>query len=159
MRVIRRIFRFIFLTAFTLVLMLVIFLVSISVANKMEYAKYKETGIMKNGNLCISHTCENSGYAQKYYNSGNSVLQEVEEFYAMDGIRLGIGNSYGDVFGKVYKPVNSGTSDIYVGYATYGGEPINHFELYHVDVDKDLNITYSLEIIDKEQFEQQYKGE
>ncbi|MDE6781839.1 MAG: hypothetical protein K2J40_10325, partial [Ruminococcus sp.] len=112
--------------------------------NKMEYEKYDETGIMKNGNLCISHMCEGGGgNAEKYYNSDNSVLQEVKDFYVLNGIKLGIGNTEGDVFGKVYKPIKSGTSDIYVGYATFGGDPIKYFELYHVEVDKDLNITYN----------------
>lgn len=160
MKVIGKILHFIFLLILTLVLILVILFVSISAVNKMEYAKYKETGIMKNGNLCISHMCEGGGgYGAKYYNSDNSVLQETKNFDALDGIKLGIGNSAGDVFGKVYKPVNSGKSDIYVGYATHGGDPINRFELYRVEVDKDLNITYSVETINKEQFEHQYKGE
>ncbi|MDE6424777.1 MAG: hypothetical protein K2K89_01365 [Ruminococcus sp.] len=121
--------------------------------NKIRYAKYDETGIMKNGNLCISHMCRSSGYAEKYYNSDHNVLQETEDFYALNGIKLGIGNSDGDVFGKVYKPINSGTSDIYVGYSTSGGEPMKYFELYHVEVDKDLNITYNMETIEKETFE------
>ncbi|MDE7226646.1 MAG: hypothetical protein K2N49_07315, partial [Ruminococcus sp.] len=151
---------FIFRLILILILILVILLVSISVANKIEYAKYDETGIMKNGNLCISHMCEGGGgYAEKYYNSDNNVLQETEDFYAINGIKLGIGNTNGDVFGKVYKPINSGTSDIYVGYSTFGGDPIKYFELYHVEVDKDFNITYSVKTISKEQFEQQYKEE
>ncbi|MDE6539753.1 MAG: hypothetical protein K2K66_06140 [Ruminococcus sp.] len=122
--------------------------------NKMEYAKYDETGIMKNGNLCISHMCITSGYKEEYYNSDNSVLQEVESFYVSKGIKLGIGNSVDDLFGKVYKPINSGTSDIYVGYSKEGGQDMIYFELYHVEVDKNLNITYNMEIIDKEQFEE-----
>ncbi|MDE5557532.1 MAG: hypothetical protein K2J32_07535, partial [Ruminococcus sp.] len=137
-----------------LILILVICLVSISVVNKMEYAHYKETGIMKNGNLCISHMGKSPGYKGKYYNSDNNVLQEVEEFEAWDGIKLGIGNADGDVFGKVYKPINSGTSDIYVGYATDGGSPMTYFELYHVEVDENLNITYNMKKISKEKFEE-----
>lgn len=158
MKVIKGIFDFIcfiFRLILTLVLILVILLISISVVNKIRYAKYDETGIMKNGNLCISHMCEGGGgHGEKYYNSDNNVLQETEDFYAFNGIKLGIGNTKGDVFGKVYKPINSGTSDIYVGYATFGGDPIKYFELYHVEVDKDLNITYNMETIDKEQFEE-----
>lgn len=157
MKVIRRIFRFIFLLAVILLLMLVILLMCIFIPQSIEYSKYKETGVMKNGSLCISHMCEGAGgWSEKYYNSDNSVLEEADEF----GVSRGIGgNAVGDVFGKVYKPINSGTSDIYVGYATHGGESINHFELYRIEVDKDLNITYSVETINKEQFEQQYKGE
>lgn len=155
MKVIKSIFLFVFLSILTLVLMLVLLIMYITISNSIVYAKYDETGVMKNGNLCISHMCEGGGgNAEEYYNSNNSVLQEVKEFYVVDGIKLGIGDTTGDVFGKVYKPINSGTSDIYVGYATFGGEPINHFELYHVEVDKDLNITYSVETIDKERFEQ-----
>lgn len=126
--------------------------------NKIRYAKYDETGIMKNGNLCISYMCEgDGGYFDKYYNSDNNVLQEIDDFYAIDGIRLGITGNKGDVFGKVYKPINSGTSDIYVCYATSGGGS-NYFELYHVEVDKDLNITYNMETIDKEIFESILNG-
>lgn len=157
MKVIKKIFRFIFILALTLVLMLVILIMYITIPWAVKYAKYDETGIMKNGSLCISHMCEGAGgWTDVYYNSDNSVLEEVKDF----GVARSIGGSaVGTVFGKVYKPINSGTSDIYVGYATHGGESINHFELYHVEVDKNLNITYSLEIINKEQFEQQYKGE
>lgn len=157
MKVIRKIFRFIFLLAVTLVLMLVILIMCIAIPWAVNYAKYDETGVMKNGSLCISHMCEGAGgWTDIYYNSDNSVLEEVKDFEVPRSIG---GNAVGSVFGKVYKPINSGTSDIYVGYATHGGESINHFELYHVDVDKDLNITYSVETINKEQFEQQYKGE
>lgn len=135
--------------------MLVILIMSIGIWNSIVYAKYDETGVMKNGNLCISHMCEGGGgNAEEYYNSNNSVLQEVKGFYVTNGIRLSIGDTKGDVFGRVYKPINSGTSDIYVGYGTFGGESINHFELYHVEVDKNLNITYSVENISEEQFEQ-----
>lgn len=160
MKVIKKIFRFIFLLALTLILIPVILFISISVVNKIIYDKYDETGVMKNGSLCISHMCEGGGgYADAYYNSDNNVLEEVKDFFVVNGVRLGIGDTEGDVFGKVYKPINSGTSDIYVGYGTFGGESIKYFELYHVEVDKDLNITYSVENISKEQFEQQYKGE
>ncbi len=155
MKVISSIFRFIFRLTVALILMLVILIMSIAIPNSIEYAKYDETGVMKNGNLCISHMCEGAGgWSEKYYNSDDSVLEEVSEF----GISRSIGgNAVGDVFGKVYKPINSGTSDIYVGYSTRGGEPIKYFELYHVEVDKDLNITYSVETIDKERFEQNQK--
>ena len=163
MKIIKGIFDFIcfiFRIVGVLILILVIILMSISVPSKIEYARYKETGIMKNGNLCISHICGGrGGYAEKYYNSDNSVLQEVEGFTAMDGIKFGISDSYGDVFGKVYKPINSGTSDIYVGYSMKGGDPIKYFELYHVEVDKDLNITYNMETIDKETFENIFTGD
>lgn len=137
--------------------MLVILIMCITIPQAVKYAKYDETCIMKNGNLCISHMCEGAGgWAEKYYNSDDSVLEEVKEFAVSQGFRS---SAAGTAFGKVYKPINSGTSDIYVGYAAYGGEAINRFELYHVDVDKNLNITYSLEIIDKELFEQNYKGD
>ncbi|MDE6091787.1 MAG: hypothetical protein K2G14_01665 [Ruminococcus sp.] len=120
--------------------------------NKIRYAKYDETGIMKNGNLCISHMCEGGGsHMEEYYNSDNNVLQEIDDFYTSDGISF---STSGDIFGKVYKPINSGTSDIYVGYATFGGDPLRYFEVYHVEVDQDLNITYNMETIDKERFEQ-----
>lgn len=145
---------FIFKLILILILMLVIHLVSISVVNKMEYAHYKETGIMKNGNLCISHMCITSGYQEKYYNSDNSVLQETEDFYVSNGIKLGIGNWNGDVLGKVYKPINSGTSDIYVEISKYPSVVTKDFELYHVEVDKDLNITYNMKKISKEKFEE-----
>lgn len=146
--------RFIFRLILKLVLILVILFMGISVKYKIRYAKYDETGIMRNGNLCISHMARSPGFGDKYYNSDDSVLQEVEEFEAWKNIKLGIGNAYGDVFGKVYKPINSGTSDIYVGYATDGGSPMTYFELYHVEVDKNLNITYNMEKISKEQFEE-----
>lgn len=157
MKVIKAIFNFIgfiFKLILVLVLILVILYVSMSVLNKIRYEKYDETGIMKNGNLCISHKCITSGYEEKYYNSDNNVLQEVESFYVGNGIKLGIGNSVDDLFGKVYKPINSGTSDIYVGYSTSGGEIMKYFEVYHVEVDKVLNITYNMETISKEQFEE-----
>ena len=148
------VFSSIFRIVGTLILILIIFLTSISVLHKMEYARYKETGIMKNGNLCISYMCEgDGGYFDKYYNSDNNVLQEIDDFYAIDGIRLGITGNKGDVFGKVYKPINSGTSDIYVCYATSGGGS-NYFELYYVEVDEKLNITYNMKKISKEQFEE-----
>lgn len=156
MKIIINIFKFIFRVTIIFVLMIVILLNSKSVANKMEYSKYKETGIMKNGNLCISHMSEGDGYGrynEKYYNSDNNVLQETDDFYAINGIRLGSSSSYGDVYGKVYKPINSGTSDIYVCYETHGSPPLQ-YELYHVEVDENLNITYNMEIIDKERFEQ-----
>lgn len=143
---------FIFRLILKLVLILVILYVSMSVLNKIRYEKYDETGIMKNGNLCISHMCRTSGYIEKYYNSDNNVLQEVESFYVGKGIKLGIGNSVDDLFGKVYKPINSGKSDIYVVYST--GSSMRYFELYHVEVDKNLNITYSMETITKEEFEE-----
>jgi len=127
----------------------------IFIPKSIKYSKYEETGVMKNGNLCISHMCEGAGgYGDSFYNSDENVLEEAEDFVAERGISSG---SVGTIFGKVYKPINSGTSDIYVGYSTTGGEPINHFELYHVEVDKDLNITYNMEIISKEQFEQYQK--
>lgn len=157
MKVIKKIFRFISILALTLIIMLVVLIMYITIPWAVKYEKYDETGIMKNGNLCISHVCEGAGgYTERYYNSDDSVLEEVKDF----GVSRSIGgNAVGDVFGKVYKPINYGTSDIYVGYATHGGESINHFELYHVEVDKDLNITYSVEIINKEQFEENYKGD
>ena len=34
-----------------------------------------------------------------------------------------------------------------------GGDPIKYFELYHVEVDEKLNITYNMETINKETFE------
>lgn len=154
---IRKIFGFIFRLAVILFLMLIILIMCITIPWAVKYAKYDETGVMKNGSLCISHMCEGAGgYGERYYNSDNSVLEEVKDFAVSNGISSG---AVGTVFGKVYKPINSGTSDIYVGYATHGGESINHFELYHVEVDKDLNITYSVETINKEQFEQNYKGD
>lgn len=145
---------FIFKLILKLVLILVILLVIKDVMYKIEYTKYDETGIMRNGNLCISHMARSPGFGDKYYNSDNNVLQEVEDFEAWNSIKLGIGNAEGDVFGKVYKPINSGTSDIYVAYATEGGSPMTYFELYHVEVDKNLNITYNMETISKEQFEE-----
>ena len=161
MKIIKSIFDalcFIFRLILTLVLILVILFMSKSIPNKIEYARYKETGIMKNGNLCISHMCEGGGgYKEKYYNSDNNVLQEIDDFRAIDGIILGINGDAGVVFGKVYKPINSGKSDIYVGYATFGGDPIKYFEVYHVEVDENLNITYNMENIDKETFEQVQK--
>lgn len=156
MKVIKKIFRFMFRLALILFLMVMILIMCIFIPQSIEYSKYKETGVMKNGSLCISHMCEGAGgWAEKYYNSNDSILEEADEFV----VSRSIGSAVGTVFGKVYKPINSGTSDVYVGYATYGGESINHFELYHVEVDKDLNISYSVETISKEQFEQQYKGE
>lgn len=155
---IRKIFRFIRWLAEILFLMLIILIMCITIPWAVKYAKYDETGVMKNGSLCISHMCEGAGgYGEMYYNSDNSVLEEVKDFAVSKGIINS--SAVGDVFGKVYKPINSGTSDIYVGYATHGGEAIKHFELYHVEVDKDLNITYSVETINKEQFEQNYKGD
>lgn len=149
MKVIKGIFGFIFFLVAALILILLIFIIPWSV----EYSKYDETGIMKNGNLCISHMCKGAGgWADEYYNSDNSVLEEVEDFSMSEPIYHSC--AVGDIFGKVYKPVSPGTSDIYVGYAVYGGESINEFELYHVKVDEDWNITYSVEIIDKERFEQ-----
>ncbi len=154
---IRKIFRFIIRLAVILVLMLEILFMCITIPCAVKYAKYDETGIMKNGSLCISHMCKGAGgWGETYYNSDNSVLEEVKDFAVSNGI---VSGAAGTVFGKVYKPINSGTSDIYVGYAAYGGESINHFELYHVEVDKDLNITYSVENISKEEFEQNYKGD
>lgn len=138
-----------------LVLILIILLECISVFKKIKYTMYKETHITINGNLCISHMCEGGGgNEEKYYNSDRNVLQKAKGFYLINGIKLGIGNTTGDVFGRVYKPINSGTSDIYVGYSTFGGDPIRYFELYHVEVDKDMNITYNMEIIDEKQFEE-----
>lgn len=149
MKIIKGIFGFIFFLVTILISISLFFIMSWSV----EYSKYDETGIMKNGNLCISHVCEGAGgWADEYYNSDNSVLKEDEDFSISKPIYHS--SAVGAVFGKVYKPVNCGTSDIYVGYAVYGGEQINKFEVYHVKVDKDLNITYSVEIIDKERFEQ-----
>lgn len=152
MKVIKNIFGFIFL----LILIPIILFILRSALNTIKYNKHDETGIMKNGNLCISHMLDGGGGGcyEEYYNSDNNVLKEVEDFYVTDGIRLGIGNTEGDVFGKVYQPINAGKSDIYVGYSKTGGEDIRYFELYHVEVDKDLNITYNMEIIDKERFEQ-----
>lgn len=151
MRVIRKIFRFIFRLAVILFLVLVILIMCIAIPWAVRYAKYDKTGIMKNGNLCISHMCEGAGGTEEsYYNSDDSVLEEVEEF----SVGTFSSSAAGTVFGKVYKPISYGTSDIYVGYAVYGGKSIDHFELYHVEVDKELNITYSVEIINKEQFEQ-----
>lgn len=151
MKVIKNIFGFIFL----LILIPIILFILKSALNTIKYNKHDETGIMKNGNLCISHMLDGGGGCyEEYYNSDNNVLKEVEDFYITDGIRLGIGNTEGDVFGKVYQPINAGKSDIYVGYSKTGGEDIRYFELYHVEVDKDLNITYNMEIIDKERFEQ-----
>lgn len=160
MKIIKGIFYFIgfiFQLILILIMLLLICLVGMSVPKKIEYAKYKETGIMRNGNLCISHMSEGEGYSKydEHYNSDNNVLQEVEDFYAIDGLRLGSSDSCGDVFGKVYKPINSGTSDIYVGYAPRSSAS-SKYELYHVEVDEDLNITYSVEIIDKERFEQNF---
>lgn len=157
MKTIKDIFHFIcfiFRAILILILIFVIYFVIISAVNKMEYAHYKETGIMKNGNLCISHMVRSPGFGGKYYNSDNSVLQETEDFEVWNGIKLGIGNADGDVFGKVYKPINSGTSDIYVGYATEGGSPMTYFELYHVEVDENLNITYNMKKISREKFEE-----
>lgn len=155
MKIIKGIFNFIcfiFKLILILILILIIFLVIISVPSKIEYARYKETGIMKNGNLCISHMCEGGGsHMEEYYNSDNNVLQEFDDFYTSDGISF---STSGDIFGKVYKPINSGTSDIYVGYATFGGDPLRYFEVYHVEVDKNLNITYNMKKISKEQFEE-----
>lgn len=157
MKAIKDIFHFIcfiFRAILILILIFVIYFVIISAVNKMEYAHYKETGIMKNGNLCISHMDRSPGFGGKYYNSDNSILQETEDFEVWNGIKLGIGNADGDVFGKVYKPINSGTSDIYVGYATEGGSPMTYFELYHVEVDENLNITYNMKKISREKFEE-----
>ena len=163
MKIIKGIFDFIcfiFRIVGVLILILVIILMSISVPNKIEYAKYKRTGIMKNGNLCISHMSEGEGYGkyEEYYISDNNVLQEIDDFYAINGIRLGSCDSYGDVFGKVYKPINSGTSDIYVGYEKRSSAP-RKYELYHVEVDEKLNITYNMETIDKETFENIFTGD
>ena len=41
--------------------MLVILLMCIFIPQSIEYSKYKETGVMKNGSLCISHMCEGAG--------------------------------------------------------------------------------------------------
>lgn len=115
---------------------------------------YDETCIMKNGNLCISHICESAIYNDEYYNSDNNVLQEVKRFTEWEGVKLGSSGCTDDAFGIVYKPVNSGTSDIYVGYIPYDTGPLRYFELYHVEVDKDLNISYTMETITKEEFEE-----
>ncbi|MBD5160128.1 MAG: hypothetical protein HDT23_07815 [Ruminococcus sp.] len=150
---------FIFRIVGILILILVILFMSISAKNTIIYKKYDETGIMKNGNLCISHMASSPGFGDKYYNSDDSVLQEVEDFHVYEGVKLGIGNADGDVFGKVYEPINSGKSDIYVGYSIWGGEPMNYFEVYHVEVDEKLNITYNMENIDKETFENVFTGD
>lgn len=157
MKVIKAIFELIkavFKLILILFLILVILLVSIGVKHNIEYEKYNETGIMKNGNICISHICDGPVCHGEYYNSDNNVLQEVKRFAKSKGIKLGNSGFTGDVFGIVYKPVNSGTSDIYVGYIPDDISPLRYFELYHVEVDKDLNITYSMETITKEEFEE-----
>ncbi len=148
---------FIFRRISIIVLILVLLLTGKSVVNTIRYEIYDETGVMLNGNLCISHMCETSGYDEKYYNSDNNVLQEVKRFTEWKGVKLGIGNWTGDAVGIVYKPINSGTSDIYVEISKYPGVVTKDFERYHVEVDKDLNITYSVETIDKERFEQNQK--
>lgn len=77
MKVIKGIFGFIFFLVTILISISLFFIMSWSV----EYSKYDETGIMKNGNLCISHMCEGAGgWADEYYNSDNSVLKEDEDF-------------------------------------------------------------------------------
>lgn len=152
MKIIINIFKFIFRVAVIFILMIVILLMCIFIPNSIKYSRYEKTGVMKNGNLCISHMCEGGGgYGEKYYNSDDNVLIEDKDFHVVRGISSG---SVGTIFGKVYKPVNSGKSDIYVGYAKTGGEDIKYFELYHVEVDNDLNITYNMKIINKERFEQ-----
>lgn len=116
MKVIKSIFKFIkavFTLILILFLMLVTLIVSIGVRNNIEYEKYNETGIMKNGNLCISHICESAIYHDEYYNSDNNVLQEVKRFAKPEGVKLGSSGYTDDAFGIVYKPVNSGTSDIF----------------------------------------------
>lgn len=122
----KNIFKSLLRVAVILILIIVILLMCIFIPKSIEYSRYEKTGIMKNGNLCISHMCEG-------------------------------GSGAGTVFGKVYKPINAGKSDIYVGYSKTGGEDIRYFELYHVEVDKDLNITYTMETIDRERFEQAQK--
>ena len=141
---------FIFKRILIIILILVLLLIRESLATAIIYGLYNETGVMINGNLCISHMCEGAGsWMEKYYNSDENVLEEVKDFAVGGG-----SSNAGKVFGKVYKPVNSGTSNIYVGYATFGGDDIRYFELYHVEVDKDLNITYTMETITKEEFEE-----
>lgn len=152
MKIFIDIFNIIFRVAVICILIIVILLMCIFIPNSIKYSRYEKTGIMENGNFCISHMCEGGGgYGEKYYNSNNNVLSEIDDF----GVSTTIGGSgAGTVFGKVYKPINAGKSDIYVGYSKTGGEDIRYFELYHVEVGKDLNITYNMEIIDKERFEQ-----
>lgn len=151
----KNIFKSLLRVAVILILIIVILLMCIFIPKSIEYSRYEKTGIMKNGNLCISHMCEGGGgYDEEYYNSDNNVLSEIDDF----GVSTTIGGSgAGTVFGKVYKPINAGKSDIYVGYSKTGGEDIRYFELYHVEVDKDLNITYTMETIDRERFEQAQK--
>lgn len=153
MKIIINIFKFIFRVTVIFILMIVILLMCIFIPNSIEYSRYEKTGVMKNGNLCISHMCEGGGgHGEKYYNSDDNVLIEVDDFDCSKSIGS---STVGDIFGKVYQPIKAGKSDIYVGYATSGGEDIKYFELYHVEVDNDLNITYNMEIIDKERFEQE----
>lgn len=141
---------FIFKRILIIVLILVLLLIRELLATAVVYSLYNKTEVMINGNLCISHMCEGAGgWMEKYYNSDNSILEEVKDFAVGGG-----SSNAGMVFGKVYKPVNSGTSDIYVGYATFGGDPMRYFELYHVEVDKKLNISYTMEKITKEEFEE-----
>lgn len=155
MKIIINIFKFIFRVAVIFILMIVILLMCIFIPNSIEYSRYEKTGVMKNGNLCISHMCEGGGgHGEKYYNSDDNVLIEVDDFYCLKSIGS---STVGNIFGKVYKPVHSGKSDIYVAYETEPGTSVTYYGLYHVEVDKDLNITYNVETIDKERFEQVQK--
>ncbi|MCM1507309.1 MAG: hypothetical protein NC177_09280 [Ruminococcus flavefaciens] len=157
MKVIKAIFTMIkavFILILILFLILVILLTGIGIRNTIIYKMYDETCVMKNGNLCISHICDGPVCHGEYYNSDNNVLQEVKRFAKPKGLKLGSSGFTDDAFGIVYKPVNSGTSDVYVGYVPDDTGPLRYFELYHVEVDKDLNITYTMETISKEEFEE-----
>ena len=135
------------LAALICLLIVIIIIVVLALIRSWRYEEYKETGITKDGQLRISYSTKDhmsgGGYSRQFYLSNKKVLKESEDFaYTLDET----------VFGKVYKPINAGSVDIYTAYTTHGGEYLK-YEVYHVTVSEELDIRYVTETISEEAFE------
>ena len=136
------------LTALVCLLVVLIFIIVKSLIHSWRYEEYKETGVTKDGQFRISYSTEGNngggGYSKHFYLTNKKVLKEAEDFsFTLDET----------IFGKVYKPIDAGSVDIYTAYSSHGGESLK-YEVYHVTVSEEFEIRYVVEIISKETFEE-----
>ena len=135
------------LTALICLLVIIILIVIKALIHSWRYDEYKTTGITKEGQLRISYTTEGhnggGGYSKQFYLTNKKVLKETEDFsFTLDET----------IFGKVYKPIDAGSVDIYIAYSSHGGESLK-YEVYHVTVSEEFAIRYTFETISEETFE------
>lgn len=138
------IFKYICVIATVLIIPLSIVVYNAIVTWRIDHT---ETGITRDGHLQIVYGREENGGYVKLRLSNYDVLEKTEDIDLY-------GLSPDGVEGSKYRAVSEGNVDIYAKFKYSHNEEYFTYRLYHVTVDSDLKISYTVEDISEERFEE-----